>query len=281
MLVLASQSTGRLSTLRRAGIEPMVRISEVDEDAVLAQLHERHASLGAPPPSPSEQVQALARAKAHEVAKRLTEEAEQGSTDSHGLSPSPASHPASNQAGERTSKLTTHDLLVVGCDSMLEFQGEVLGKPRDADQARERWMAMRGQSGVLHTGHTVVRLRDGAMTHGVSSTRVFFASPSSEEIEAYIASGEPLWVAGSFTLDGLGGAFIEGIEGDPHGVVGISLPLMRELVAELGVRWTDLWNLDDEPSSSSATIASGEAAGPAHASEAAGTSATIASGGQA
>lgn len=250
MLVLASQSTGRLSTLRRAGIEPIVRVSEVDEDAVLTQLHEDHASLGAPPPSPSEQVQALARAKAHDVAERLRAE------------------------GEPSGEASTHDLLVVGCDSMLEFQSEVVGKPRDADQARERWMAMRGQSGVLHTGHTVVRLHDGTMAHGVSSTRVFFASPSPEEIETYIASGEPLWVAGSFTLDGLGGAFIEGIEGDPHGVVGISLPLMRELVAELGVRWTQLWNLDDEPSSSSVTIGSSEAAGSANTSEAAGTSTT-------
>ena len=100
---------------------------------------------------------------------------------------------------------------------------------------------MSGSTGTLYTGHFLVRTTDEAIAEGVSSATVRFGSPSRTEIEAYIASGEPLWCAGAFTIDGLGGAFIEGIDGDPHGVVGISLPLLRRLLADLGVRWTDLW----------------------------------------
>ena len=130
---------------------------------------------------------------------------------------------------------------VVGCDSMLEIDGRVVGKPGDPETAVERWRSMRGATGILHTGHTLVRLPDGATAEGVSSTVVHFASPSDAEIEAYVATGEPLWCAGAFTIDGLGGAFVEGVEGDPHGVVGLSLPLLRRLVIELGGSWTDLW----------------------------------------
>ena len=131
--------------------------------------------------------------------------------------------------------------MVVGCDSMLEIDGRVVGKPTDAKDARERWRVMSGSTGTLYTGHFLVRTTDEAIAEGVSSATVHFGSPSRAEIEAYIASGEPLWCAGAFTIDGLGGAFIEGIDGDPHGVVGISLPLLRRLLADLGVRWTDLW----------------------------------------
>lgn len=131
--------------------------------------------------------------------------------------------------------------LVLGCDSVLELDGEALGKPGDADEATRRWQAMRGRSGVLHTGHC---LRDSA-THRVAaataSTLVHFADVTDEEIAAYVATGEPLHVAGAFTVDGLGGAFVRGIEGDHHNVVGVSLPLVRELAAELGRSWTDLW----------------------------------------
>ena len=130
---------------------------------------------------------------------------------------------------------------VVGCDSMLEIDGRIVGKPGDPRTAVERWRSMRGATGILHTGHTLVRLPDGATAEGVSSTVVHFAHPSDAEIEAYVATGEPLWCAGAFTIDGLGGAFVEGVEGDPHGVVGLSLPLLRRLVIELGGSWTDLW----------------------------------------
>ena len=129
--------------------------------------------------------------------------------------------------------------LVLGCDSVLELDGEALGKPDDADEARTRWRAMRGRSGVLHTGHA---LRDGdRVAAATASTTVHFADLTDEEIDAYVATGEPLHVAGAFTVDGLGGAFVTGIEGDHHNVVGLSLPLLRDLLAELGHSWTSLW----------------------------------------
>ena len=130
--------------------------------------------------------------------------------------------------------------LVLGCDSVLELDGEPFGKPEDAATARERWRTMRGRSGVLHTGHA---LREGdRVAAATASTVVHFAHVSDDEIDDYIATGEPLQVAGAFTVDGLGGAFVTGIEGDHHNVVGVSLPLLRDLVAELGHRWTSLWS---------------------------------------
>jgi septum formation protein len=130
---------------------------------------------------------------------------------------------------------------VVGCDSVLELDGAIHGKPADAAEARLRWRSMRGRSGVLHTGHCLVDTGSGREVARSADTVVHFADPSDEEVDAYVATGEPLKVAGAFTLDGLGGAFVRGIEGDPHTVVGIGLPLLREMFAELGVRWTDLW----------------------------------------
>ena len=129
--------------------------------------------------------------------------------------------------------------LILGCDSVLELDGVAYGKPHTPDVAVERWQAMRGRSGVLHTGHRLI-LGDRSVGR-TASTKVHFADLSDAEIEAYVATGEPLVVAGAFTLDGLGGAFVAGIEGDPHNVVGISLPLLRVLVGELGLAWTDLW----------------------------------------
>jgi septum formation protein len=131
--------------------------------------------------------------------------------------------------------------LVVGCDSVLELGGEPYGKPASATDAVRRWRAMRGSSGVLHTGHCVVDTATGRTQSATESTVVQFADLSDAEIDAYVATGEPLHVAGAFTIDGLGGAFVRRIDGDPHNVVGISLPLLREMLAALGVRWTDLW----------------------------------------
>ena len=131
--------------------------------------------------------------------------------------------------------------LVVGCDSVLELDGAVFGKPGSPAEAVDRWRRMRGRSGVLHTGHWVVDTRSGRSVGAGARTTVHFAALSDEEIEAYVGSGEPLHVAGAFTLDGLGGAYVTGIEGDPHNVVGISLPLLRELLGELGVSWHSLW----------------------------------------
>ena len=130
---------------------------------------------------------------------------------------------------------------VLGCDSMLALDGEVLGKPVDAVDAVRRWQRMRGRSGVLHTGHVLVDLAAGKRVTRSVATTVHFADVTDEEIDAYVATGEPLQVAGAFTVDGLGGAFVTGIEGDHHNVVGLSLPVLRDMLAGLGARWTDLW----------------------------------------
>lgn len=136
------------------------------------------------------------------------------------------------------------DALVVAADSLLEFRGTALGKPADAEDVRTRWRRMSGRSGTLHTGQAVFDVRAGrivARQIGVSSTVVHFASPEPAEIEAYLATGEPLAVAGAFTLDGLGAPFVRRIDGDPSAVVGLSLPLLRTQLAGLGVSITDLW----------------------------------------
>jgi septum formation protein len=131
--------------------------------------------------------------------------------------------------------------LVVGCDSMLAFAGEVRGKPTSGDQARAWWRTMAGGEGTLLTGHAVVDLASGRRAAGVSETQVRFGRPTETELDAYVASGEPLRVAGAFTLDGRGAPFVEGIDGDPGTVIGLSLPLLRRLLADLGVAVTDLW----------------------------------------
>ncbi|WP_199434003.1 Maf family protein [Qaidamihabitans albus] len=201
--VLASASPARLAVLRAAGIDASVMVSGVDEDAVAATLTD---------PGPAELVTALASAKAAAVAETVA-------------------------GGES-------DSVVVGCDSMLSIGGEMVGKPGTAEVARKRWAAMAGGSGDLLTGHAVTRVEGGRRVReatGTQSTRVRFVAPDPDELEAYLGTGEPLQVAGAFTLDGLGGWFVEGIDGDPSSVIGISLPLTRRLLAEVGVRVVDLW----------------------------------------
>jgi len=134
------------------------------------------------------------------------------------------------------------EALVLGCDSVLELDGEALGKPLEPAEAERRWKTMRGRTGVLRTGHCLRERGSGRVAAATASTTVHFADVSDAEIAAYVATGEPLHVAGAFTVDGLGGAFVTGIEGDHHNVVGVSLPLLRELVAELGHEWTSLWD---------------------------------------
>ncbi|WP_248958863.1 Maf family protein [Sphaerisporangium perillae] len=131
--------------------------------------------------------------------------------------------------------------LVIGCDSVLELDGRAHGKPASPEEAVARWRAMRGRTGRLLTGHCVIDAATGAEAAEVGSTVVRFGTPSDEEIAAYAGSGEPVRVAGAFTLDGLGGWFVDGIDGDHGNVLGISLPLLRRLFAELGVPVTSLW----------------------------------------
>jgi septum formation protein len=132
--------------------------------------------------------------------------------------------------------------LVIGCDSVLALDGEVLGKPDSEEEAVARWKQMRGRSGVLHTGHCVIDTHREVWLARSAATQVRFAHVTDDEIEAYVATGEPQAVAGAFTLDGLGGPFVSGVTGDPHNVVGISLPLLRLMFEELGFVWTDFWN---------------------------------------
>ncbi len=219
-LLLASASPARRSTLRAAGVEPLVRVSSVDEDAVVAAAE---ASAGQALEA-AEVALLLARAKAEDVVAALE---------------------VDDAFGEADADLA-HGILVLGCDSVLEIDGAVHGKPADAVEAATRWRVMSGGSGVLHTGHWLVDLRDaadggtGGMVGGTASTVVHFADLDDTEIAAYVATGEPLRVAGAFTLDGLGGPYVSGIEGDPSNVIGVSLPLLRDLVRELGVAWHDL-----------------------------------------
>ena len=142
--------------------------------------------------------------------------------------------------------------VVLGCDSMLELDGETIGKPHTAEVAAERWHRLRGRAAVLHSGHWLVDDRDeedggtGATVGATASCEVTFAAVTDEEIEAYVATGEPLGVAGAFTIDGLAGPFVTGVDGDPHAVVGLSLPLLREMLAGIGLTVMDLWDLPED-----------------------------------
>ncbi|TJZ53104.1 septum formation inhibitor Maf [Streptomyces piniterrae] len=148
---------------------------------------------------------------------------------------------AEHKAAAVAARAEAADALVVGCDSVLELDGRALGKPADAEDATARWKSMRGRSGVLQTGHCVIDTRDGRQVSATASTTVRFGEPSDAEIAAYVESGEPLFVAGAFTLDGRSAPFIDGIDGDPGNVIGLSLPLLRRLLADLDVAITDLW----------------------------------------
>ncbi len=203
-LILASASPARTKLLTDAGIAHAVKVSDADEDALTA---------AAGPMTPAETALLLARAKAESVAA------------------------------------ATPGALVIGCDSVFELDGTPYGKPWEPAIARERWRLMRGRSGVLHTGHWLIST-DAAATHDggpgvghgeVTSAVVTFEDVSDTEIDAYVATGEPLQVAGAFTIDGLAGAFITGVDGDPHTVVGLSISTLRRLMAKHGASVTDYW----------------------------------------
>lgn len=204
-LVLGSASPGRRNVLRQAGVDPLVVVSGVDEDTLVAGL--------GPDAAPDEVVCALATAKAERV------------------------------AGELDGAVAA-DCVVLGCDSMLYLDGELCGKPGSPDAAIAQWRRLGGRSGRLHTGHCLLRLRDGGIAHHEAEsacTTVRFAAPTDADLRAYVASGEPLHVAGGFTLDGLGGWFIDGIDGDPSNVIGVSLPLLRAMLGRAGLSVTALW----------------------------------------
>jgi septum formation protein len=177
-------------------------------EVIVSDVDEAALAASLPGHTPAELCLELARAKARDVARRFS---------------------------------PVDDVVIVGCDSVLDMDGVAHGKPASADEAKQRWQAMSGRSGTLRTGHWLVRSATGQEIGDVASTEVFHASPSEPEIDAYIATGEPLRVAGGFTIDGLGGPFIERIDGDWTNVVGLSLPLLRLLLRDLGIVWTDLW----------------------------------------
>ncbi len=211
LLYLASTSPARLALLRTSGIEPVVLPSAVDEDAVLAEAA-LHRIL-----SPAEMVALLAREKAEAVVETVI------------------------ASGGRRG-------LILGGDSMFELDGAVYGKPHTAERARERWLQQRGRTGVLHSGHWLIDVDPAAgavvgARGATAAASVTFADDITEtEIDAYVASGEPLAVAGAFTIDSLGAPFITAVSGDPSTVVGLSLPTLRRLVRESGHEWTGLWN---------------------------------------
>ncbi|MFV9634041.1 MULTISPECIES: Maf family protein [Mycobacterium] len=204
-VVLASASSGRRKVLRQAGIDPLIVVSGVDEDAVVAGLDAAA--------TPAQVTVALATAKADAVVA--------------GLDPA-----------------VRADCVVIGCDSMLFRDGTLAGKPASAEAALAGWQQMAGSSGRLHTGHCMIRLQDNGIVCRLAeaeATTVHFAVPSRADLEAYVASGEPTAVAGGFTLDGLGGWFIEGVDGDPSSVIGIGLPLVRGMFERAGLSLADLW----------------------------------------
>lgn len=134
------------------------------------------------------------------------------------------------------------EALILGCDSVLDVDGRAYSKASSEEELRQRWTQMLGRSSVLRTGHWLVRPSSGEEVGAVASTVIHMGEPTAAELDAYLATGEPMRVAGGFTIDALGGAFVEGIEGDPSNVVGLSLPTLRRLLQEVGVRWTDLWS---------------------------------------
>jgi septum formation protein len=142
-----------------------------------------------------------------------------------------------------TNNVSLNTGILIAADSMLEFESQSLGKPLNAENAIARWQKMRGKSGILHTGHTVIRLDNKQTITRVISTKVEFANVDDKEILDYVATSEPLNVAGAFTIDSLGAAFVKEVHGDHSNVIGLSLPALREIVRELGLSWTSLWEM--------------------------------------
>ncbi len=205
--ILASASPARLATLTSAGITPVVHVSHVDEESIEASMTSA---------TPAQIAQALAQAKCEKVFDELAQ---------------------TNQLAPNT--------IVVGCDSVFELDGKPYGKPANAEVAKERWKLMSNNTGTLHTGHYLTYTDESRTTttaQATASTDVHLGEITEKEMDAYLQTGEPFAVAGGFTLDGFGGAFVQGVTGDPSNVVGISLPTLRTLLMQLGITWTDLWD---------------------------------------
>lgn len=249
--ILASASRPRRDLLFKAGVSPTVRVSDVDEPAALRAAADL-LGISVDDIPAEERVLILSQAKARAVARvyeDVKETAAQASGERLTVRPLEADPGPTSQS---IPDVLTDDPglegldqgpFILGCDSMFELGGNVYGKPHDAETARERLKLMRGNRGVLWTGHTLIDLATGREERAVSSAQVSFADFTDVELEAYLATGEPLEVAGSFTLEGFGGAFIDSIAGDPHGVIGLSLPLLRTLFTRFEVSWPDLWNV--------------------------------------
>jgi septum formation protein len=216
LLVLASASPARLRLLQRSGLDPVVHVSHIDEEAAVEQAQQEQGRTL----SVAEQTLLLAQAKADAVLASLD-----------------------------TPEFTNSPLLLIACDTTLDLDGEAHNKPSGPEEATARWKQMSGRSGLLHTGHALrLRQPDGRIdsVDEVATASVHFGTPDAQEVAAYVASGEPIRVAGAFTLEGLGGPFIDRIEGDPSCIEGLSLPTFRRMLAQLGWRWTDLWT-DEHP----------------------------------
>ena len=280
-LILASKSKPRRDVLYAAGVCPAIRVSYVDEPAAL-EAAAREAGVAVDDLTIEQRVTILATAKAETVHRAYRDVAATSAAasgerviayplrapevvaadtrdgegidyardmiattrDFSGVDMPTVTEPISNVVAVQPGLTrATVGPVIVGCDSMFLMDGECYGKPHSVDVARERLRRMRGADGELWTGHCVIDFATGRVARGASRAVVHFSDYTDRDIERYIATGEPLEVAGSFTLEGFGGAFIDGIEGDPHGIIGISLPLLRRLTGELGIEWTDLWNV--------------------------------------
>ena len=278
-LILASKSQPRRDVLFNAGICPTIRVSHADEDAVLEQAAQRQGVSVDELPI-ADKVCTLSRAKAtvvyeiyrnvvrtaaeatgeRVIGRPLEVAAEQTVVDAGS---SAAEYTAQTIASAQTRDFSNIDIpterepidttggladrkvgpLILGCDSMFLLNGHAYGKPHAAAIARERLQEMSGATGELWTGHTLIDFATGRVETAASRATLTFCEFTETMIDRYITSGEPLEVAGSFTLDGLGGAFIDSITGAPSGIIGLSLPLARELVERMGIEWTDLWNV--------------------------------------
>lgn len=282
-LILASQSRPRRDVLFSAGICPTIRVSHVDEPAALEReaaalgvtvndlsVEQRVMILATAKAEAVHQAyRNIADTAAHARGERVVGFPLRAADDRDASSAGTAARTDSAQSADETKtrdfsgiaiptvaepiadfvdgrpSLTRSKAgpLILGCDSMFLLDGECYGKPHSEEVARERLRAMRGATGELWTGHCLIDFASGRMVRGASKATLHFCEYSDLDIERYIVTGEPLEVAGSFTLEGFGGAFIDSIEGDPHGIIGLSLPLARRLAAQLGVEWTDLWNV--------------------------------------